>query len=238
LGLAHEKPIKRAALWLCASVVIGTCLAYFLWCARNYFVFGAFAFSTIAGNNLLHCNAAGMRSFLNHTAAQEVSEALAASPIHLPRHYGGDQFAVAAEQTRVALGLFKKYPFAFLSSHVVGSFRAFAVFEAGFLKSRLGILLISLISLAQLGLTAGGLIGVAQGWKSRDARYRLVLTAMLVAGIVSVLSAGILASPRFRLPLEIPLAIGWAKLVGGRSQTVRVLAQGRLMSGADIGSSV
>jgi len=61
---------------------------------------------------------------------------------------------------------------------------------------------------------------------------------MLVAGIVSVLSAGVLASPHFRFPLEIPLAIGWAKLVGGRDQTVRVLVQGRPILGTGLEPSV
>jgi hypothetical protein len=181
---------------------------------RNYLVFGAFAFSTIPGNNLLLHNAAEMRPFLDNNAAQEVSEALVA----FQRNYGSDQFAEAAERARVGLGLIKKYPRAFLSSHLVGSFRAFAVFDPLFLKDRFGILLVSLLSLVQLGWTAGGLIGIARGWKSCDAKFRLVLAAMLVAGIVSVLTVGALASPRFRLPLEIPLAIGWAQLIIGRSQ--------------------
>jgi nitrate/nitrite transporter NarK len=200
--------------------VIGTCLAYLLWCARNYLVFGAFAFSTVPGVNLLHWNAAGMRPFLDNTAAQEVSEALAAYPTIVQRHYESDQFSVAAEQVHAGLSLLKKYPLAFFFSHVVGSFRAFSVFEPMVLKNHFGTLLVYLISLAQLGLTAGGLIGVARGWKSCDAKSRLVLAAMLVAGIVSVLSAGVVASPRFRFPLEIPLAIGWAQLIRGRGQFV------------------
>jgi hypothetical protein len=224
-SVARAKLIKRTALWLGASVVIGTCSAYLLWCARNDLVFGAFTFSTVPGFNLLHFNAAGMRPFLDHTAAQEVSEALAAYPIRIQRYYGSDQFAVAAEQARVGLNLLKKYPLAFFSSHLVGSFRAFLVFEPMILNTHFGILPVYLISLVQLGFTAGGLVGVARGWKSCDARYHLVLTAMLVAGIVSVLSAGVLASPRFRFPLEIPLALGWAKLVGERRQRVRVLGR-------------
>jgi hypothetical protein len=219
-SVAREKLLKCTALWLGASVIIGTCLAYLLWCTRNYLVFGAFAFSTIVGDNLLLHYAAEMRPFLDNTAAQEVSEAVAAYPTEAQNNYESDQFAVAAKQTRVGLGLIKKYPFAFLSSHFIGSFRAFSVFEPLFLKSRFGRLPVYLISLAQLGLTAGGLIGVARGWKSCDARYRLVLAAMLVAGIVSVLTVGVHASPRFRIPLEIPLAIGWAQLIGRRGQSV------------------
>jgi hypothetical protein len=212
-SMARDKLLKHTALWLGASVVMGTCLAYFPWCTRNYLVFGAFAFSTIPGHNLLHWNAAGMRPFLSHTAAQEISEALTAYPTLVRRYHGYDQFAVAAEQARAGLSLLKEYPLAFLASHVVGSLRAFLVFEPMILKNYFGILPVSLISLVQLGLTAGGLIGIARGWKFCESRSRLVLTAMLGAGIISVLSAGAVASPRFRFPLEIPLAIGWTQLL-------------------------
>jgi hypothetical protein len=217
-GVAREKLLKRTALWLGASVVIGTCLAYLLWCSRNYLVFDAFAFSTVPGNNLLRHSAAEMRPFLDKTAAQEISEAIAAYPTIAVRYYGSDQFAVVAEQARVALSLIKKHPLAFFFSHIISSFHAFSVFDPWFLKKRFGILPVYLITLVQLGLTAGGLIGVARGWKSCEARYHLVLTAMLAAGIISVLSAGAITSPRFRFPLEIPLAIGWARLIIERSQ--------------------
>lgn len=219
-SVADTGPIKRVALSLCASVLIGTSCAYLLWCARNYLVFGAFVFSTVPGHNLLHMNAAGMRPFLENTGAKEVSETLAAYPIIVQRNYGSDQFAVAAQQAHVALGLIRKYPLAFLSSHFIGSLRVLSVFEPTILKDHFGMLSVYLISLVQLGFTAGGLIGVARIWKCCETRYRLVLAAMLVAGIVSVLSAGAVISARFRFPLEIPLAIGWVQLIRGRDQPV------------------
>lgn len=218
--VARAKLLKRTTLWLGASVVIGAGLTYLLWCTRNYLVFGVFAFSTVPGNNLLLHNAAAMRPFLDNTAAQEVSEALTAYPNIAQSNYTSDQFVVVAEQIRVASDLIKKYPLAFFFSHLAGSFRVFSIFDPKILKNYFGTLPVYLVSLVQLGLTVGGVMGIARGWKSCDTRYHLVLTAMLTAGVLSVISAGAVTSPRFRLPLEIPLAIGWAQLIIERGRLV------------------
>ena len=210
------------ALGLCMAVIVGTSLAYVLWGARNYAVFGAFAFSTVPGNNLLHVNAAGMRPFLDDRAVREINEAIAAHPIQIPLyapmppHYGMNQFVYAAEQSRAGRALIQKHPLAFLVSHCVGSFRAFSIFEPKMLTTHFGMLPAYVISSAQMIFTVGGFLGIARLWKNCEPEHRLVVAAMLAAGIVSVISAGVLASPRFRLPLEIPLATGWAALVEGR----------------------
>lgn len=207
----ENRNLKMITLVLAAGIMGGTVFAYGGWSARNYLTFGALEFSTVGGYNLLHYNAAGMRPYLDPSAADEVSAALAANPVIVQRNYSVDQFRVAAAQGKAGLALIEKYPIAFARSHLDGSWRALLLFDVSVLKNRFGLIPLSVLTAFQILLSFAGFLGISLIWRRAPESVRLLLVILLASGLVSVFTSGVLASPRFRFPLEIAFAVGLAE---------------------------
>jgi hypothetical protein len=88
----------------------------------------------------------------------------------------------------------------------------FAVFSPKFLENRSRMLVI-ITSISHSGLALLGILGIIAYWKALSTLHRIALLLMLTVGVISILSGGALFSPRFRIPLDVLLAVGCALFV-------------------------
>ena len=203
--------LRRRVAIAAIVCMIGTCVAYAAWSCRNYLVFKSFQFSTVSADNLLRYNAGRMEPFLDSQGRQELRKSLEAYPTVLQWFQEPDQFVVANQESKEGLRLIFKYPAAFLRSHLGGAIESALIFLPATLESGRNSLFL-LFSLGHLGYLVCGMIGLSLLYRSLNTAQRTALLIIIVTGTISVLSGGSTHSPRFRIPLDIPLAIGTANL--------------------------
>jgi len=214
IGLQARFEIRRRVLLSAGSCFLGMVVAYLSWSYRNYNVFGSFQYSTVSGYNLLHFNARGMEPYLDQTGRERLQSAMAKYPTFLQRYNGADQFTLSNRQGEEGVRIIVQYPMAFLLSHMKGVVTSFFVFSPSVVKSQSSVLLVA-ASILHSGLALIGISGLVASWKSFSETQRVALSLMLAAGIVSSLTGGALFSPRFRIPLDVLLAVGCALFVMG-----------------------
>jgi hypothetical protein len=214
LALRNISQVRRRLLLAAGSCLLGVIGAYGTWGYRNYKVFGAFQYSSISGEALLRYNVLPMEPYLDEKGKQEVECALVQYGTFLQRYSDSDQFILSNRHAKEALRLIFKYPLPFLQSHLEGVIRAFFVFSPNILKGRSPMLVIA-ASIVHSGLAIMGILGLAAYWKTFSELQRLALLLMLTVGVVSSLTVGAPASPRFRIPFDVVLAIGCALFVMG-----------------------
>ncbi len=212
LALRNISQVRRRLLLAAGSCLLGVIGAYGTWGYRNYKVFGAFQYSSISGEALLRYNVFPMEPYLDEKGKQEVECALVKYGTFLQRYSDSDQFILSNRHAKEALRLIFKYPLPFLQSHLEGVIRAFFVFSPNILKGRSPMLVIA-ASIVHSGLAIMGILGLAAYWKTFSELQRLALLLMLTVGVVSSLTVGAPASPRFRIPFDVVLAIGCALFV-------------------------
>jgi hypothetical protein len=212
IALLSRHQVRRRIFLAAGSCLLGVVVAYVTWGYRNYQVFGAFKYSTVLGTNLLRYNARAMQPYLGETGKQELQTALERYPTSLQRYNGPDQFMLSDQQAKEGIRLIFKYPIPFLQSHLEGVVQSFFIFSPKGLKSRSRMLVIT-ASIVHSGLALQGILGIVAYWKAFSTIHRIVLSLILTAGIVSTLTGGALFSPRFRIPLDILLAVGCALFV-------------------------
>lgn len=205
----HKAPeVKRNFRIISVVVLISTSAFYFLWSYRNQITFGQFQFSTIQGYNLLHASAFSMMPYLDDKGQAEIEAGLEAYPIYITRYHESDQLEVSNQQSQEGLRLIRKYPVAFVTSHIVGTLRGLFVFDVDILEEKLGQWAITLITLIQIALTIIAVIGLIRLTFSLQPEKRLVLVLIVGAGIFSLLSGASFGEPRFRISLEPMIALG------------------------------
>jgi hypothetical protein len=212
IALFKTHETRRRVFLAAGSCLMGALVAYGTWAYRNYKVFGTFQYSTVSGYNLLHYNASRMESYLDQAGKRELNAALAQHPIFLERYSGLDQFVVSNDQAKEGVRLILKYPLPFLQSHFEAVIQSFFVFSPTVLKSY-GAMPVVATSIVHFGLAVMGILGLAASWKTFSELQRLSLLLMLTVGVVSTLTGGVLFSPRFRIPLDVLLAVGCALFV-------------------------
>jgi hypothetical protein len=213
LAAAVTKQGLRRRLLIAAVICsFGTAIAYTTWCYRNYVVFNRFEYSTVSGENLLKWNARAMEPFLDWQGKRDLSESLNRYPIELRRYSGVDQFVLADQEGKEGLRLIFKYPIAFLQSHLRGTLESSVIFRPAALRSRRSILVIAM-SAAHFGYLLLGTIGMVLLYPTLNLSQRAALLIIVFVGLVSVLTGGALYSPRFRIPLDIPLVVGTANCI-------------------------
>jgi hypothetical protein len=208
-GLAMNGGIRRRAFLASGVCLTSALIAYGSWSFRNYLAFGSFQFSTVSGYNLLHFNAHAMNPYLDQLGKQELKEAMARHPTLLQRHNGYDQFLIANQQGSEGMRLIRKYPMPFVKSHFEGVILSFALFSPGMLASS-SKLAVHFLSVIQVFCTAGGVWGLAILAKTLSPPQIIAVVLVVSVGLISILSGGALASPRFRMPLDVSLAVGCA----------------------------
>jgi hypothetical protein len=204
-----KQVLRRRLLIAGTACLLGAGIAYTTWCYRTYIVFHAFEYSTVSGENLLKWNAQGMRPFLDRRGTEELDESLNKYPIKLQRYSGPDQFVLSDQEGKEGLRLIFKYPMAFLRSHLRGASASAFLFCPASLQSRQSSLCIGM-SIVHFGFLLFGTVGLILLFPLLNPAQRAALLIIAVVGIVSVLTGGALYSPRFRIPLDIPLVVGSA----------------------------
>jgi hypothetical protein len=212
IALFSRYEVRKYVLIASLSCLLGLLMAYITWGYRNYKVFGEFKYSTISGANLLHWNARAMAPYLEETAKQELIANLNKYSTILQRYSGPDQFVLSAQQAKAGMYLIFKYPLPFLKSHLHGVIHSFFVFSPKVLESHSRMLVIT-ASILHSGLALLGILGIASYWKALTTPHRVALLLILTVGVVSTLTGGALFSPRFRIPLDVLLAVGCAFFV-------------------------
>jgi hypothetical protein len=208
LGALVTRDALRRRIVIAGGVcLLGACIAYATWCYRNYVVFHAFQYSTVSADNLLKWNARGMEPFLDGQGRQELRESLGKYPLALQRYSGPDQFVLARQESDEGLRLMRKYPVAFLKSHLRGAVESALIFRPASLGPRLGVLVVAM-SAAHLGYLVLGMFGLLLLYRTLNHAQRAALLIIAVAGAISILSGGSTHSPRFRIPLDILLVVG------------------------------
>ena len=205
--IATQGALRRRIVIAAAVCLVATSVAYAAWSFRNYFVFDTFQFSTVSADNLLRWNAQGMEPFLDAQGRQELRESLKKHPITLQRYSGADQFVIADQEDKEGLRLILKYPVAFLQSHLRGVLESALTFRPSALESR-GRAPVIVMSAAHLGFLALGTLGLLLLYRAMGAGQWAALLIIVGVGAISLLSGGSTHSPRFRIPLDIPLVIG------------------------------
>ncbi|MBL8097779.1 MAG: hypothetical protein JNK81_01280 [Anaerolineales bacterium] len=205
----HKSPeIRRYFRLISIAVLVGTSAFYFLWSYRNQITFGQYQFSSIQGFNLLHASAYSMLPYLDNEGRAEVEASLENYPIYITRYHESDQLDIANQQGQEGTRLIRKYPAAFVMSHVVGTLRGLLIFDVDILEEKLGEWAIVLVTLIQIAVTIIAIIGLVKLTLNLPTEKRLVLALIIGAGIVSLLSGASFGEPRFRISLEPMMALG------------------------------
>jgi len=212
IALLNRYQVRRRVFLAAGACLLGVVVAYVTWGYRNYQVFGVFQYSSISGANLLHYNAPAMQPYLGETGKQELQTALKRYPTFLQRYSGLDQFVLSNQQAKEGIRLIFKYPVPFLQSHLEGVVQSFFMFSAMVLESHSRMFAIA-ASIVHSGLALLGILGIVAYWKTFSILHRIALLLILTAGIVSTLTGGAILSSRFRIPLDVILAVGCALFV-------------------------
>lgn len=203
---------RLSASVLC--VLVGSSIIYCGWSLRNRKLFGVAEYSAIVGVNLLQYNAAAAIPYLGPEGQSEIAASVERLKLDIHSYYGRDQLVRASLEKREGLRLIRKYWKAFVQSHIAGTLRSALFFDVSVLRQRYGALPGYVLAVEQGVLTLSGLFGLVSWARALPLERRVALALILAVGLLSVASAGAVASPRFRFPLEIPLALGNAWLAG------------------------
>ena len=207
IAIVADGALRRRIVVAAVLCFLGASIAYASWSFRNYVVFGAFQFSTVSADNLLRYNAGGMEPFLDDQGKQELRNSLKQHRVVLQQYNDADQFVIAGQDSREGVRLLLKYPVAFLQSHLLGTLESILIFRPAMLASR-GRAVVVALSAAHLIFLVCGTLGLSLLYRTLNGAQRAALLIIVVAGIISALTGGSTHSPRFRIPLDIPLAIG------------------------------
>jgi uncharacterized membrane protein len=211
--LAADRGIRRRLRLIGVAALIGMTVMYLGWSYRNQVVFGSFRYSSVDGFNLLHFNAAGMTPYLDQEESREVQASRDKLPIYIHRYHGPDQFAISSQQGEEGLRLIRKYPVAFLRSHLAGSVRSLFLFDVELLDRFAGKAATLSVAAIQAIISLVALMGLAGRMRTLDAGRRALILVITCVGLTSILSAGALGQPRFRMPLEPLVALGVALFI-------------------------
>jgi len=209
LGLFFSGREIRRYLWVIAlASALGTGIIYLGWSYRNQVTFNDFSYSSVGGFNLLHFNAVGMEPFLDDVGKREVEAAVEQLPQYIHRYHEPDQMQLSERQGSEGKRLLIKYPVQFLESHLLGSLRSFVMFDVELLNRFAGGIATLAVAAFQSLLTLMALIGMIRQLRIGDDKGRALILLIGFVGSISILSAGMLGEPRFRLPLEPLIALG------------------------------
>ena len=199
----------RLQLWgISAIILVGTSVANLGWSLRNLNVLGKFEYSSVNGINILWCNAQGMLPYLDPAGQKEVLATVNSLLIITPEYSGLNQLEISTKMKQEGIRLLWSYKRAFLTSHFVGVLKSLLLFDVFVLNEKLGSASTYLVAAYQFLFTFMGAIGIWLSLQVGNNSQRAFMLLMIAAGGISVLSAGMIGQPRFRLPLEIPVAIG------------------------------
>jgi hypothetical protein len=208
-----EPELRRKMGRVALAILIGTFSVYLAWSFRNLQLFGSFQYSSVQGFNLLHFNAHKMEPFMDEAGKRELNQALDAYPQYIHDEHGPDQLEIASLQGELGVDLIWRHPWAFLASHFSGILNSLFFFRVRILQEFFGIVPLYAVAAVQTAFTIAGLVGLFKRIGRMDAPRRTLVWMMLTTGAMSLLSSGALARPKFRLPLEIPIALGCMFLV-------------------------
>jgi hypothetical protein len=213
LAFFRERELRSRLVASGVAIIVGTAAIYLPWSYRNYREFGTFSYSSIYGHILLNSAAGAMSHGLDGESAAEVRSVRKEHGVRVNSRSERDQLTIANDQAATGIDLIERHPLAFLKTHLTGSFTAFWFFRAKEIQAFGGNLAVLALEVWQRLLTLAALFGSLWYLRKGSAPFKAVLLIAGAAGLASVLTAGAMSKPKFRIPLEPVVAVGSAVLI-------------------------